>query len=118
MPVTNGPGKRETITHTIHLETEYGPVPDRNIRDGDWRNPDLVERFLPSFRMYCLDEGFLAHSGSSQPNWALGGELRDNNTNRVVMRFGGRPPDFFIKCFEEGLEVTGILIGVDPQRHN
>ena len=121
MPVTTGPGKRETITTTLHYDTEYGPVEDRGIRAGDHRDPDLVAYFLlgPSLRMYCNDQAFKDHTPGSgvTPNWHLGGFVMDNTTSRVVMEFEGTPPAFFRDCFERGLAVEGVLHGVDYQVH-
>lgn len=118
MAVVTGPGKREVLTFTVHEQTEYGPVEDRGIQVSDWRDPDLVQKFGPTFRVCPLDEGFLAHSGSAEPNWHLGAEIRNLSTNAVVMRFEGDPGEFFKECHRRGLAVEGALIGVDYQRHN
>lgn len=109
----------QQIPFTVEVETwpdkVTGPNDERDVVEGDWRDPDIIED-LDGLTMYSNDTGYRPGSGIA-PDWSKGCEARDEH-NHVVLTFGGEPCSPFKEALLQGRVLYGIAIARDEQRHN
>ena len=88
---------------------------DDSILEGDWRDPDLIQR-LNHLTLYANDLDYQESHSKSAPDWSMGVQARDDN-NRVVMEFKGEPPDIIKQAVLNGRILEGVIVARDYQRH-
>ena len=113
-------GKREIVETVLYLEKETGPLPERGIAAGDWRDPDITLDCRGGWRVRSRDVAVEGHEqgAANEPDWAEFDTYLMNNTTFQTINLGRNPAPFFKQCWKEGRVIYGVLVGRDEQRHS
>ncbi|HTJ57021.1 MAG TPA: hypothetical protein VL418_05585 [Devosiaceae bacterium] len=106
--------KYEDVTTRVWNERREH-ADDPNVLEGDWRDPDRVLH-ADGLTAYSNDLDYQESHSKSEPNWELGGELR-NSDNHVVDTWQGEPIKVIKQAILEGRVLFGCLVARDLQRH-
>jgi hypothetical protein len=107
--------RHETIETIVWMDKRWH-ADDPAVAEGDWRDEDRALR-CQGYTAYSNDLQYQESHSKSEPDWSLGGEIRDSS-NRVVDTFKGEPIKVIKQAILEGRLLYGVLVARDLQRHN
>lgn len=107
--------KHRDVSVRIWDETRHHED-DPTVKENDWRDPDRA-LVCEGYTVYSNDLDYQESHSKSEPDWSLGGEIRDSR-NRVIDTFKGEPIQVIKQAILEGRLLYGALVARDLQMHN
>ncbi|SRR6266849_5065686 len=99
-----------TVEFKVYSDRVDGPNEEREILEGDWRDPDRWLN-LNGIRVQSNDLAFQESHTKVEPDWSLGFYGMDERGHQVDLM------QIFKQACLEGRVLAGIIVARDMQRH-